>query len=40
MAKHVTRDQAERKKAQVVALMERTGYSDRADEFGGMARLV
>jgi hypothetical protein len=33
MAKEVTREQAERKKAQGAAFMERIGQSDRADKF-------
>jgi hypothetical protein len=37
MAKEVTREQAERKKAQAAAFMERLGQSDRADEFGDMS---
>ena len=37
MAKHVTREQAERKRQQAVTLMERIGDSDRADEFDGMS---
>ena len=37
MAKPVTREQAERKKQQAVTLMERTGDTDRADEFDGMS---
>ena len=37
MAKEVTREQAERKKAQAAAFMERIGESDRADEFRDMS---
>ena len=37
MAKQVTREQADRKKAQAVALMERIGDTDRADEFDDMS---
>jgi hypothetical protein len=37
MAKQVTREQAERKKAQAAAFMERIGESDRADEFDDMS---
>ena len=37
MAKQVTRDQAERKKAQAATLMERIGEDDRADEFDDMS---
>jgi hypothetical protein len=37
MAKQVTRDQAERKKAQAAAFMERLGESDRAEEFQRMS---
>jgi hypothetical protein len=36
MAKEVTRDQAELKKAQASAFMERIGQSDRAEEFENM----
>jgi hypothetical protein len=36
MAKSVTREQAERKKSQAAAFMERIGESDRADEFDDM----
>jgi hypothetical protein len=35
MAKQVTREQAERKKQQAAAFMERIGEDDRADEFDG-----
>jgi hypothetical protein len=37
MAKSVTREQAERKKSQAAAFMERIGDSDRADEFDDMS---
>ena len=37
MAKQVTHEQAERKKAQAVTLMDRIGDTDRADEFDGMS---
>jgi hypothetical protein len=37
MAKQVTREQAERKKAQAATLMERIGEDDRADEFDSMS---
>jgi hypothetical protein len=37
MAKQVTRDQAERKKAQAAAFMEHIGQPDRADEFRNMS---
>jgi hypothetical protein len=37
MAKTVTRDEAERKKAQAAAFMERLGESDRAEEFQRMS---
>jgi len=37
MAKQVTREQAERKKQQAVALMERIGDNDRAEEFDDMS---
>jgi len=37
MAKTVTREQAERKKTQAAAFMERIGESDRADEFDDMS---
>jgi len=37
MAKQVTREQAERKKQQAAAFMERIGEPDRADEFDGMS---
>ena len=37
MAKQVTREQAERKKAQAASLMERIGEEDRADEFDSMS---
>jgi hypothetical protein len=37
MAKQVTRDQAERKKAKAAAFMERIGEPDRADEFRNMS---
>jgi hypothetical protein len=37
MAKQVTFDQAERKKEQAAALMERIGESDRADDFDDMS---
>ena len=37
MAKQVTHDQAERKKAQAAAFMERIGQPDRAEEFAGMS---
>jgi len=37
MAKEVTREQAERKKAQAVAFMERIGEPDRAEEFDDMS---
>jgi hypothetical protein len=37
MAKQLTREQAERKKAQAAALMDRIGDSDRADEFDDMS---
>ena len=36
MAKQVTREQAERKKAHAAAFMERIGESDCADEFDDM----
>ena len=37
MAKQVTREQAERKKQQAAAFMERIGEDDRADEFDEMS---
>jgi hypothetical protein len=37
MAKSVTREQAERKKTQAAAFMERIGEDDRADEFDEMS---
>jgi hypothetical protein len=37
MAKPVTREQAERKKQQAAAFMERIGEPDRAEEFDGMS---
>jgi len=37
MAKSVTREQAERKKTQAAAFMERIGEPDRADEFDDMS---
>ena len=37
MAKQVTREQAERKKTQAAAFMERIGEPDRADEFDDMS---
>jgi hypothetical protein len=37
MAKSVTREQAERKKSQAAAFMERIGEDDRADEFDDMS---
>jgi hypothetical protein len=37
MATHVTREQAERKKQQAAAFMERIGEDDRADEFDEMS---
>jgi len=37
MAKQVTREQAERKKAQAATLMERIDEDDRADEFDDMS---
>jgi len=37
MAKSVTREQAERKKTQAAAFMERIGEDDRADEFDDMS---
>jgi hypothetical protein len=37
VAKQVTREQAERKKAQAATLMERIGDDDRADEFDEMS---
>ena len=37
MAKELTREQAETKKHQAAELMERTGQSDRADEFRSMS---
>jgi hypothetical protein len=37
MAKQVTSEQAERKKQQAAAFMERIGDPDRADEFDGMS---
>jgi hypothetical protein len=37
MAEQVTREQAERKKAQAATFMERIGEPDRADEFDGMS---
>ena len=37
MAKQVTPAQAERKKAQAAAFMERIGQPDRADEFDSMS---
>ena len=37
MTKQVTREQAERKKAQAATLMERIGEDDRADEFDEMS---
>jgi hypothetical protein len=37
MAKTVTREQAERKKSQAAAFMERIGEDDRADEFDDMS---
>ena len=37
MAKQVTREQAERKKKQAAAFMERIGEDDRADEFDDMS---
>jgi hypothetical protein len=37
MAKQVTREQAERKKAQAATLMERIGEDDRADQFDDMS---
>ena len=37
MAKSVTREQAERKKSQAAAFMERIGEDDRAVEFDGMS---
>ena len=37
MVKQVTHDQAERKKTQAAAFMERLGQPDRADEFGSMS---
>ncbi len=36
MAKEITREQAERKKAQAVAFLDRIGESDQADEFEEM----
>ncbi|HXP87709.1 MAG TPA: hypothetical protein VN841_23455 [Bryobacteraceae bacterium] len=36
MAKEITREQAERKKAQAVAFLERIGEPDRAEEFEDM----
>jgi hypothetical protein len=37
MAKQVTREQAERKKAQAITLMDHIGDTDRADEFDDMS---
>jgi len=37
VAKQVTREQAERKKAQAATLMKRIGEDDRADEFDSMS---
>jgi hypothetical protein len=37
MARQVTREQAERKKAQAATLMDRIGDSDRAEEFDDMS---
>lgn len=37
MAKQVTREQAERKKAQAAPFVERIGEPDRADEFDDMS---